>query len=162
MKTYYIAFVVILFATVLSVGCEINTCDGQDCTHAASAHPCSVTVDSEADSGADVYVWVDDAAPLAQDSATTDSATADARLPDSATSSNDAAAPGACQVNGDCAIDEDCIQGTCLTRCRASCQCRVGEACMQGYCTTGQPVPQSCTTDCDCLAGQSCIAQVCQ
>jgi hypothetical protein len=160
MNSVSMTFFALLGASVLFSGCEINTCgrDDKDCRHEEPEPACpagSVVID-ETDGGADAYVWV------VGDAASPDVVTVDAGPADTGVVANDASTSGACHVNGDCAIDEDCIQGTCLTRCRASCQCRVGEACMQGYCTSGQPVPQSCATDCDCLAGQSCIAQVCQ
>jgi hypothetical protein len=154
MNSLSIAFFALFGAAAVVSGCEINTCDGQDCRKVPSETCPLGTVADESDAATDAYVWVG-----ALDGAATDSATVDAGPVGSGI---DASTSGACHVNGDCAIDEDCIQGTCLTRCRASCQCRVGEACMQGYCTAGQPVPQSCATDCDCLAGQSCVAQVCQ
>jgi hypothetical protein len=163
MKTLPMAFFVLFVAftlPLLSSGCEINTCDGPECRRALPDTQCSVGIVDDAGAYApDAFEWVVDASGA--DASSID-APVDSARSDAADAASDTGAPGACHVNGDCAINEDCVGGTCLTRCRASCQCRVGEACMQGYCTAGQPVPQSCATDCDCLAGQSCIAQVCQ
>jgi hypothetical protein len=143
-------------------GCEINTCDSHECDgppdHLSCAKP--IEIETDAASTPDAFVWAPDASWV--DAAPADATSIDAASVDASGETAEAAAPGSCRVNGDCAIDEDCVGGTCLTRCRASCQCRLGETCVQGYCTAGQPTPPSCVTDCDCSAGQSCISGACQ
>jgi hypothetical protein len=157
-----------IFAVLLaSSGCEITTtCEGHDCEHSTPQPSCTFVTGGERDaSPADAYVSVADASGT---SVTPDASTADASAIDTGTydagaqPQADSGQPGAmCRVNGDCAINEDCIGGGCFTRCKASCQCRLGEACLDGYCSIAPP-PQSCTTDCDCLAGQSCVESICQ
>jgi hypothetical protein len=67
-----------------------------------------------------------------------------------------------CQVNHDCALGEDCVDGSCLGRCVASCQCPEGDACVEGYCREPEVVTASCENDCDCTSGERCIDSACQ
>ena len=67
----------------------------------------------------------------------------------------------ACSVDNDCASNEDCLDGTCRSRCHASCQCHAGEVCEAGHCAAPVAPPASCATDCDCAAGQACVGGQC-
>jgi hypothetical protein len=67
-----------------------------------------------------------------------------------------------CSRNQDCAYNQDCVNGTCLSRCHASCECATGESCVEGYCEGSVPPPTSCQVDCECNAGQHCVNNVCE
>ena len=62
-----------------------------------------------------------------------------------------------CRSTLECGLDQDCVEGECLTRCAASCNCPAGLTCDEtdDYCRD-LPIPESCTTDCDCPGGYEC------
>lgn len=69
---------------------------------------------------------------------------------------------GQCARNHDCSLGDDCVDGTCRSRCIASCQCASGEVCSDdGYCYDDMPPPPDCVSDCDCPGGQRCEEGVC-
>jgi hypothetical protein len=67
-----------------------------------------------------------------------------------------------CSVDHDCAIGEDCIEGSCMPRCVASCQCDEGQACVDGYCDQPEEPVVMCANDCDCSSGESCVDGLCK
>jgi hypothetical protein len=67
-----------------------------------------------------------------------------------------------CHQNIDCAYNQDCVSGECMTRCHASCECATGQTCVNNYCASNLPPPQSCLVDCECNAGQHCVNGACQ
>ncbi len=66
-----------------------------------------------------------------------------------------------CVRNHDCGTIQDCVSGTCRTRCEYSCQCDEGESCEDGYCFGQMPPPPTCETHCDCPSGQRCTEGEC-
>jgi hypothetical protein len=79
-------------------------------------------------------------------------------------------APGACQVNGDCAAGSACVAGECKTgACISDADCAdAGEVCLHEFCSpadggtaadAGSTGP--CTLDSECGAGALCIAGEC-
>jgi hypothetical protein len=67
-----------------------------------------------------------------------------------------------CGVDHDCALGEDCIDGSCQSRCVASCQCEEGLACVDGYCGLPKEPSLTCDSDCDCTSGLSCLSGTCK
>lgn len=68
----------------------------------------------------------------------------------------------ACQVNMECAWSEDCVQGSCKTRCAASCDCHVGESCINLHCGIVQELNIKCLSTCECPVGLKCDAGICK
>ncbi len=68
----------------------------------------------------------------------------------------------ACQVNLECAWSEDCVQGSCKTRCAASCDCHSGESCINLHCGIVQEVNIKCLSTCECPVGLKCDTGVCK
>jgi hypothetical protein len=73
-----------------------------------------------------------------------------------------AAQDSTCTVDHDCSIGEDCIDGSCLSRCVASCQCEEGMACEDGYCKAPSVPEIVCEDDCDCTSGERCASGYCE